>query len=65
MEESKCPIQNDAVDEVSKKLIDKERLVPAGQEDIFQGNKKARKKLPTEGMYSEKTKIYSPMSRGF
>ncbi len=41
-----------------------EHLVPAGQESNLL-SKKQKRKLPREGMYSEATKIYSPVSRGF
>ncbi len=41
-----------------------EKLVPAGLESNLL-SKKRKKPLPTENMYSDATKIYSPMSRGF
>lgn len=64
MEESKCIIQNNPVYKVEKKSIVKENLVQAGQEHPFIEENK-NKKLPREGMYSEETHIYSPISRGF
>lgn len=41
-----------------------EKLVPAGLESNLLSRKR-KKPLPTEDMYSDATKIYSPMSRGF
>ena len=64
MEESKCLIQDNPVDEVSKKSISKEKLVEAGWKHEFPEEMKKSRLMPTTKAYSEETHIQSPSSRG-
>lgn len=77
MEESKCIIQNDteeqntnneenryrpgAYHEKQRKIAD--GIIPAGQEHTYLSERRERR-MPTTRGYSDKTKVYSPVSRG-